>query len=447
MDNACQQMSILGRTPRGHGNSLIMDQKLTDSIVKALPTPEAGNRIHYDKEVKGFGCRVTAGGARSFILNYRTRGGRERRFTIGKASEWRASAARAEAVELKKRIDRGEDPLAEIEADRGAKTVADLCDRFIEEYLPRKRAKTSRDYKAAIETYIRPTLKHHRVAEVTFSDLDGLHRKVTKGGQRGRGAPYIANRTVAILSKMFSQAIRWGWRTDNPAKGVERNHEEKRQRYLSPTEIAALSAALAEHKDTQAADIVRLLMLTGARKGEVLSMRWEHLNLETGHWTKPSAHTKQKTVHRTPLSGPAKQLLSELLKAKEGARSNLPRAQFVFPGRFDDGHRIEFKKAWAEMCIAAKIITVKTVKDTKGGERILVRPSARVHDLRHTYASVLASSGLSLSIIGALLGHTQPATTARYAHLLDDPLRQATERVGVVVTGRSSADIVPIRTR
>jgi integrase len=124
---------------------------------------------------------------------------------------------------------------------------------------------------------------------VTFSDIDGLHRKITKGRQRGRGAPYVANRAVAILSKMFSQAIKWGWRTDNPAKGVERNHEERRQRYLSAAEIGALSRALAEHEDKQAANIVRLLMLTGARKGEILWIEWDHVDLVAGVWTKPSA--------------------------------------------------------------------------------------------------------------------------------------------------------------
>jgi integrase len=395
-------------------------QKLTDTIVKSLPIPAAGNRVHYDKEVKGFGCRVTAAGARSFVLNYRTRGGRERRFTIGSASEWKANAARAEAIELKKRIDRGEDPLAEIEADRDAKTMANLCDRFIEEYLPRKRTSTAGDYRAAIETYILPAMKHRKVLEVTFSDIDGLHRKIGKGGKRGKPAPYAANRTLALLSRMFSLAIKWGWRADNPVKGVERNHEEKRQRYLSPTEIAALSAVLAEHEDKQAANIVRLLMLTGARKGEVLSMRWRDLDLDTGVWTKPSSHTKQKAEHRVPLSAPAKQLLAEL---RDGAGED---TEFVFPGRLG-GHRIEFRRAWAEMCHAAAIA------------------SMRVHDLRHTYASVLASHGLSLPIIGALLGHTQPATTARYAHLLDDPLRQATEKVGALVGGKPSATVIRFR--
>ncbi|SDR52680.1 Site-specific recombinase XerD [Rhizobiales bacterium GAS113] len=411
-----------------------MDQKLSDSIVKGLPVPARGNRVHYDSEVKGFGCRVTTGGTRSFILNYRTRAGRERRFTIGQFPTWKAAAARAEASELKKRIDRGEDPLADVEASRDAKTVADLCGRFAEEYLPRKRASTQRDYKRAIDTDIIPGMKHLKVAEVTFSDIDGLHRKITK-----RGAPYVANRTVALLSKMFAQAIRWKWRADNPAKGVERNHEEKRQRYLTPAELAGLTKALAEHADQQAANIVRLLLLTGARKSEVLSMQWEHLDLAAGVWTKPSAHTKQKATHRVPLSAPAMLLLSEL----RGKRRNDEGAKFVFPGR-SEGHRVEFKRAWAELCIAAAIVTTEKVEDAKG-ERMVLRPSARIHDLRHTYASVLASAGQSLPIIGALLGHTQPATTARYAHLFDDPLRQATERVAAVVSGKPSAEIVPIR--
>jgi integrase len=414
-----------------------MDQKLTDSAVKGLPLPAQGNRVHYDSEVTGFGCRVTAGGARSFVLNYRTRAGRERRYTIGKYPEWKTSAARVEAIELKKRIDRGADPLGDIEADRGAKTVADLCDRFIEDYLLRKRPSTVRNYKAAIETYVRPALKHHKVTEVTFSDIDGLHRKITKGGKRGRGAPYIANRTVAILSKMFSQAMRWGWRADNPAKGIERNHEEKRERYLSAAEIAALGKALIEHEDKQAANIVRLLMLTGARKGEVLSMRWQDLDLEAGVWTKPSAHTKQKAEHRVPLSAPAKQLLSELSDSAGEAGG------FVFPGRLG-GHRVEFKRAWREMCVAAQLVDTKTVRDA-AGERKILRPSARIHDLRHTYASVLASAGLSLPIIGALLGHTQVATTARYAHLFDDPLRRATEKAGALIIGKPAAAIVPLK--
>ena len=133
--------------------------------------------------------------------------------------------------------------------------------------------------------------------------------------------------------------------------------------------------------------------------------------------------TKQKTEHRVPLSAPARQLLVELREAAP------PGADYVFPGRGAVGYRTEMKDDWAAICKAAGI------------------SEARMHDLRHTYASVLASAGLSLPVIGALLGHSQPATTARYSHLFDDPLRAATERVGAIVTGhgKPSAEVVKIR--
>ena len=172
-------------------------------------------------------------------------------------------------------------------------------------------------------------------------------------------------------------------------------------------------------------------MLTGARKGETLAAKWTEFNLAAGVWLKPSAHTKQKKVHRVPLSAPALALLTEMqAAAKEGA-------VYVFPGQ--PGEPLtEIKRVWLAVCIKAGLAVQveklddagKPVKD-KDGEPVLVwQSTVRVHDLRHTYASILASSGMSLPIIGALLGHTQAATTQRYAHLADDPLRAATERVG-----------------
>jgi integrase len=391
-----------------------MSLKLTDSVVKALPTPLSGNKVHYDSDVKGFGARVTAGGARAFILNYRTRTGRERRYTIGSFPDWQTTAARKEAADLKRLIDRGGDPLAGLEAERSAPTMADLCARFEEEHVAKKRATTQEDYRSMIRNDILPALKHKKVAEVDFTDVDALHRRVTKR------APYRANRVLAVLSKMFALAIKWKMRPDNPTKGIERNPENKRERYVAGDELARLSAALAEHPDQEASNIVRLLLLTGARRGEVLGARWEQFDLTTGVWTKPSAHTKQKKTHRVPLSAPARQLLAELYAAAgEGA-------EYVFPGR-SEGHRINVKRDWAEVCRAAGL------------------SGLRVHDLRHSYASMLASAGLSLPIIGALLGHTQPATTARYAHLFDDPLRAATERVGAIVTGRPIGEIMPLK--
>jgi len=413
-----------------------MSQKLTDALVKSLPAPPTGNKVFYDSEVKGFGCRVTAKGARAFILNYRTRAGRERRYTIGSHPDWKTGAARERAKDLKKRIDVGEDPMAAVEADRHAKTVADMCDRYEEEHLPKKRPSSEKSDKSMIRRFVLPEFKHLKVAEVCFSDVDGLHRKITKAGKR-----YQANRAIALLHKMFALAIRWGWRTDNPAKGIERNQEIRRTRYLSGAELGRLTVVLATYEDQQAANVIRLLLLTGARRGEVLSARWDQLDLTAGIWVKPGSQTKQKTEHRVPLSAPARQLLAEL-REKAGEH-----ALYVFPGRGGKDHRQEIKKAWRDLCIAAEIVTVETEKDAKGRERVIVTPSARLHDLRHTYASVLASAGLSLPVIGALLGHTQPQTTQRYAHLFDDPLRAATERVGAIVSGRPIAEVVPIKER
>jgi len=213
---------------------------------------------------------------------------------------------------------------------------------------------------------------------------------------------------------MFSLAIRWGMRADNPAKGIERNPETGRKRYLKGDELARLVTALAAHPDRQAADIVRMLLLTGARRGEVFAMRWADIDLTEGTWTKPGSTTKQKTEHIAPLSAPARQLLAEI-----SDKQRKPLGTFVFPGDSATGHAVELKRAWRTICKAADITGL------------------RVHDLRHSFASQLVSGGASLPLIGALLGHSNPTTTARYAHLFQDPQRAAVEKVGAVITAAS----------
>jgi integrase len=384
--------------------------QLTDRGIKNLAPPASGNRIHYDDQVNGFGLRITAAGAKAFILNFRI-AGRERRMTLGSYPAWTLVRARERAKELRRMIDNGVDPLGEREDSRKAPTVADLVQRFADEHLARLRETTANEYRSIIRTYVLPELKHRKVADVSYSDIDALHRKITRGGAR-----YRANRAVAIMSKMFALAIRWKWRSDNPCIGIERNQEMKRHRYLSADELARLSVALAEHDDRQAANIVRLLLLTGARRGEVQGMQWAHIDLERGVWTKPGATTKQKTEHRVPLSEASWQLLRAIHAAAMESRNNLA-SVYVFPSIGASGHRVEIKQNWARLCKAAGI------------------ESARLHDLRHTYASVLASAGLGLPVIGALLGHSQPQTTARYAHLFDDPLRAATEKASAAING------------
>lgn len=383
--------------------------------MKGLPVPVTGNRVYYDDLVKGYGCRVTAADARALVLNYRRKAdGLERRLTIGSIPEWSVAAGRAEAKRLKREIDGGADPVGANHEARAAATVNDLADRFTQEVIPRKRPLTQRDYRRHIAVAVRPALGRMKVAAVTYADVDAWHRKISAR------APTQANRVLALLSGMFSMAIRWGLRTDNPCRGIERNQEHKRQRYLTGPELARVTAALAELRDQGAVNAIRLMLLTGARRGETLAARWRDIDLEAGVWVKPGSTTKQKTEHRVPLSEAAVRLLAEM-RAQAGADG-----EWIFPAPQKAGPRTAIQEAWQELRTAADI------------------PDVRLHDLRHSYASILASSGLSLPVIGALLGHSTAATTHRYGHLLDDPLRRATEVASAVIAGKP-AEVVPLR--
>jgi integrase len=393
----------------GHDADTDMGQRLTEKLVRDLPAPAKGNRIYYDETLPGFGVRVTAAGHRSFVLNFRTREGRERRLTIGSPPTWSLIAARANAAEHRRRIDAGEDPLGNLQADREAPTMRDLAVRFERNHLARLRHSTVKEYKALITNEILPKLGALKVAAITPADIDKLHRQMSSR------APYRANRLAALLSKLFALGIRWHLRTDNPVQGLTRNHEEKRSRYLTPVELPALTAALQEHDDPQAADIIRLLLLTGARSSEVLSATWEQFDLDAEVWTKPSGRTKQKKEHRVPLSAPAVELLKRIYDGR-GTAVN------VFPSHRTGTPRTIIKKNWARVCAAARITGL------------------RLHDLRHSYASMLVNEGLSLPVIGGLLGHSRPETTARYAHLQDCTMRAATGKVGQLVTDASKVN-------
>lgn len=385
-----------------------MATRLTETLVKNLPAPSHGNRITYDPDLKGFGVRVTAKGAKAFILNYRS-GGRERRLTIGSYPEWSAAAARKEAEGLKRRIDLGADPMAERHDERAAATMADLCQLYIERHLPKKRQSSQRDDRSIIVRTILPRFGKAKAAAIRYADVELLHRDLSAT------APYAANRTVALLSKMFSLAIKWGLVLENPTKGIERNPEQPRARFLNLTELDRLLDALGSYSNQIVANAIRLMLLTGARKSEVLSATWHQFDLGAGYWVKPAATVKQKRLHRVPLSRPTVELL-------RGIRGTATSEVFLFPARDPSRSIADVKKAWANICARAGLDGV------------------RLHDLRHTYASHLASAGNSLPVIGALLGHTQAQTTHRYAHLLDDPLRAATEQFGAAVSRTNSDD-------
>ena len=394
------------------------DAHLGAQLIRDLPTPERGSKIYYDGDPVGFAVRITAGGARTFVMNYTVRTNGIRRLKkIGRhgPNGWTVTAAREEAKGLRKLIDNGGDPMGEIHAARAAPNVADLAELYCERKLPSKRPKTQVEDRAMLRLFVLPALGRLKVADVDHADIVKLHRGL-------KDKPTRANRVVSLCSRLFNLAIREKMRLDNPAKGVERNPEDRRERYLSQAELVRLTEALGECSNQLAADVIRLLLLTGARRGEVLGMEWPHVDLEAGVWTKPSSHTKTKKLHRVPLNAAA---LEVLVKLKDQDLSE----RYVFPSRRPGQPLQELHRAWKRVLKEAEI------------------EDLRIHDLRHSYASILASAGLSLPIIGALLGHAQPSTTARYAHLFDDPLREATERVGAFVSsaGKPAAEVVDLQ--
>ena len=386
--------------------------------LRELPAPMSGNVIHYDTEVRGLGLRITRNNARSWIFNYRVKGV-ERRLTIGAFSDWPLKLAREEAQRLRRLVDQGRDPMAERHAERAAPTVRDLFTRWQEEKAPAMRPRSRVEQERLFRQCIEPELGSRKVADVTHEDIDRLHRKIThrKSQRKGQnGAPIRANRTVSFASRLFNLAVVWKMRADNPCRGIEKNPEQPRHRYLTEAELARLDAALVAEPDRQLINALWLLLLTGARKGEVLAMRWEHLELgEPAVWIKPASAVKQARLHRVPLNNQARDILVAIKEKSSGNVVRLSPSPFVFPERNELGHVRDIKRGWERIRRRADLTNL------------------RIHDLRHSFASFLVSAGYNLPMVGALLGHSQPATTARYAHLLDTAQRAATETLGALV--------------
>lgn len=414
-----------------------MNERLTDVFVRKTLPPTRGQILLWDAEVKGFALRVTPGSAKSFVLDYRAEG-RQRRFTIGSYPDWSVQAARQAAKELKREVDAGRDPMGQRHAERAAPTLHDLWERYQVEHLPHKAPRSQADERSIWEKIILPRLGKLKLSSIDHDAIDSFHRDITTV----RGTPVRANRTVETLRRAFNLAIRWDWCERNPASGVRRNPEDKRSRYLNKTEIGALALALNNHSEPMSANAIKLLMLTGARRGEVLGATWAMFDLDNGIWTKPSAHTKQRRLHRVPLSGPAIRLLTEMKEeaARKARKEGISVSPYVFPGA--NGKPLtDIKRTWASVCLKAGLVEQvekkarngKVMKDKNGKPVMTEQPSVRMHDLRHSFASILVSAGASLPLIGQMLGHTQTQTTHRYAHLYDDPLRKAAETVGEVV--------------
>jgi integrase len=399
--------------------------KLNEKIVREAENLGRDYQI-FDTDVRGFSITIYPSGNRAFTLDYRI-AGRQRRMTIGRWPEWNTTAARERAKELRRDIDEGIDPLSLRESSREAPRVNDMITRYLAEHTPHLAARNAADQHTIMNKLVAPDWGSKLVTEITKADVEKLLTKIAAGRARPSKAkpnnrarklqgpkptPVRANRVGEVLRKMFTLAIGWGMRDDNPASGFRRRIENERERFLTPEEIGRLAKVLDAAKDQRAAGIIRLCMLTGARSGEVRQARFEQFNLDLGSWSKPAATTKQRKIHRIPISGDVAAIVRQ--------RSLLvPRGNpWLFPGDTPGQPVKEIRRFWIGIQTEAKL------------------PDVRIHDLRHTFASLLVSGGASLEMIGKLLGHTQMQTTQRYAHLMDSPLRDGVNAVASIFRPR-----------
>jgi integrase len=394
---------------------------ITKRAVDAAKVRKADSYL-WDKELHGFGLKVTPAGSKVYLVQYQLRGrkGRTRRVTIGRHGEITPSFARAEAKRLLGEIGAGRDPASERDKAKADKSVAAVLEQFMAEHVkPKLKASTAREYHRAASRYIVPRLGRRPIGELTRQDIAKLHHELAS-------TPYQANRTLALLSKFFNWSERHGLRPDgsNPCRHVEKYREGHRERFLSQAELARLGDALREAESDNSATpwaiaAIRLLTFTGARLNEILTLRWEHVSEEHERLLLPDSKTGRKAVH---LNAPALALMQTLPRIDGNP--------YVICGEKAGQHLVNLEKPWRRIRKAAKLDDV------------------RLHDLRHSFASVAASGGQSLIVIGKMLGHSQPATTARYAHLADDPVKAASDAVGrhiaAAMNSHTSGEIVDL---
>jgi integrase len=398
--------------------------KLTKRSVEGLGV-RATNYIAFDHELPGFGVRVMPSGKRFFLVQYR-RHGRTRRVMLGQFGPLTAEVARRRALMLLAEArSGGSDPAAERDALRQSLTVEQLAARFLKEHVAvRCKPTTQSEYRRSVELFIDPFFGKQRIRSVTTADVAELHGSLSH-------IPYQANRTLGVLSKMMNLAEIWGLRDrhSNPCEDIQRYPERKRERFLSLEEVKALGRVLdtAESEGSEgkyACTAFRLLLLTGCRLSEIQKLEWKHVYLDEGELRLPDSKTGAKTIH---LGAAAIALLRTLPRFEKNP--------FVIVGKNSGSHLTDLQRPWR------RIRAIAGLDDT------------RIHDLRHTFASGGLAVGEGLAMIGKLLGHTQVQTTARYAHLAADPVKQAADKIterlaGALLKGASdvtsqNADTAP----
>lgn len=424
-------------------------------LAKLSVEPPLG-ATYYDAKLRGFGVRFHASGKAAFILEYRPAGGGrtapKRRITIGTPESMKLETAKQAAKDMLAKIRLGGDPMAERQAQRRAETVGDLFDSYVREHCkPKLKARTAELYGAYVKNYIKPAWRARKANSITRADVLRLHRKIGAPEPDGGGKPGAANRLAIFVSGAYRWASQSGALPEaypNPARSIPQFPGKKRERFLSPSEFARLGEALrlaetdgipwtpdpakkAKHApkaqnrrvvfDAWAVAAIRLLIFTGCRLREILHLKWSEVDLERGVLHLGDSKTGPKIV---VLSAPALAILSDLERigvyviASESA------------GQKNETPRADLQRPWARITARARL------------------DGLRIHDLRHSFASVGVAGGMNLPVIGKLLGHADIATTQRYAHLEHDPVRVGADKIAntiqAAMDGKSAA-IVPIR--
>ena len=379
--------------------------KLTKRFVEGLQG-DGKDCFYWDADLPGFGVRLRASGRKYYVVQLRCNG-RSRRMTLGLHGILSPDAARQRAFGLIAEAKNGVDPAAKRddakrEAEADTVTMAALAGRFLSEHVAvHCKPGTQKDYRRSIVSYVNPRFGERLVSDIQRRDIAALHYDM-------RSTPYQANRTVGVLSKMFNLAELWGLRPDgsNPCLHVKRHKEERRERFLSPEEIARLGSVLNDieregSESRSAVTAIRLLILTGCRRSEIQTLRWECVDLDAGELRLPDTKTGARIV---PLAPSAVRLLAALPRNEENP--------WVITGKKPGTHLTDLNHPWWRIRARAGLDDV------------------RIHDLRHTFASRAIELGESLSTIGKILGHSQVQTTARYAHLARGSVKASAARVG-----------------
>lgn len=373
--------------------------RLTKRTVDQLE-PGSVETTHWDDELRGFGVRVWPSGRKVYIAMTRIKG-RLRKITIGPHGPVTADKARVKAHEIISQAKAGSDPARELDEARKSPTVKNLGERFLKEHVAiRCKPSTQYEYRRSVELFINPEIGTRKVVDIERRDIAEMHHRLSH-------IPYQANRTLGVLSKMFNLAEVWGLRPDgsNPCLHVKKYAEEKRERFLSADEYASLgrtlTAAEADGSEpTAVVAAVRLLMLTGCRLGEIMTLKWSYVDWTARALRLPDSKTGAKVVH---FGEPVTAVLRSIPKLKDNP--------WVITGTKEGARLTDLQPPW------------RRIRKQAGLDDV------RIHDLRHSFASGALFLGEGLPMIGKLLGHTQVQTTARYAHLAVDPVKNAMEKV------------------